>query len=152
MMKIVVGCDHAGFPMRDTVAAHLERAGHEVLLRGAASTDPVDFPDVVQDVCGSLFAEGADRAVLVCGTGIGACMAANKVPGVRAALAHDHYSAHQAVEHDDANVLCVGAQVVGPAVLRELLDAFLEARWDGSEHFARRVRKLNEMDGTARRL
>ena len=111
-MRVIVGSDHAGFPMRDAVVQHLEQAGHQVFIRGATSLEPVDFPDVVQEVCASLFSESGDRAVLVCGTGIGACMAANKVPGIRAALAHDHYSAHQAVEHDDANVLCVGAQVV----------------------------------------
>jgi ribose 5-phosphate isomerase B len=147
-MKIALGADHAGFPLRDTVVAHLRAQGHDVVVRGAESTDPVDFPDVVQDVCRALADDGADRVVLVCGTGIGACMAANKIPGVRAALAHDHYSAHQAVEHDDANALCLGAQVVGSAVALELVDAFLEARWKAHDPFDRRVAKLNAMDRT----
>lgn len=148
-MKVVIGCDHAGFPLKRVLIEHLKERGHTVIERGAWDDSEVDFPDIVVDVCQTLRDTEADRAILACGTGIGASMAANKIPGVRAALAHDHYSAHQAVEHDDANVLCLGAQIVGSAVACEIVDAFLTARWESSEHFARRVAKLTALESRA---
>lgn len=149
-MKVVIGADHAGFPLKGPLIEHLKRSGHEVVERGTFDESEVDFPDIVSDVCWALRHEGADRAILVCGTGIGASMAANKVPGIRAALAHDHYSAHQSVEHDDANVLCLGGQIVGGAVAREIIDAFLAATWDTSEHFVRRVAKMTALEAAPR--
>jgi ribose 5-phosphate isomerase B len=149
-MKVVIGADHAGFPLKGLIIEHLERSGHKVVERATFDGTEVDFPDIVSDVCAALRDEGADRAMLICGTGIGASMAANKIPGIRAALAHDHYSAHQSVEHDDANVLCLGAQIVGSAVAREIIDAFLAARWDTSDHFVRRLAKLTALETTSR--
>lgn len=148
-MKIVIGADHAGFPLKGQVASFIEDEGHEVLDAGTWSEQPVDFPDIVSSVCAMMASTSADRGVLVCGTGIGASIAANKIPGIRAALAHDIYSAHQSVEHDDANVLCLGAQIVGPAVARELVHAFLAARWDQAEEFVRRVGKIAELERRA---
>ena len=141
-MQVVIGADHAGFPAKQAVFDHLVAAGHGVDDVGVSSAEPVDFPDVTVRLCQRVLDRRAERGLLICGTGIGACMAANKVNGIRAALAHDVYSAHQCVEHDNANVLCLGAQVVGPAVMRELIDSFLCAKWEPIEPFSGRVAKL----------
>jgi ribose 5-phosphate isomerase B len=145
-VKIVLGADHAGFPLKGEVASFIAAEGHQVLDAGTWSEKPVDFPDIVSGVCAMMASTSADRGVLVCGTGIGASIAANKIPGIRAALAHDIYSAHQAVEHDNANVLCLGAQIIGAAVAHELVHAFLAARWDQAEEFVRRVGKITELE------
>jgi ribose 5-phosphate isomerase B len=125
----------------------LQAWGHEVRDFGAFSPEPVDFPDIAKLVGGAVTAGEADRGLLVCGTGVGACIAANKLIGIRAALCHDLYSAHQCVEHDDVNVLCLGAQIVGELMAREILKTFLAAEFSTEEHFRRRVAKLAEMDG-----
>jgi ribose 5-phosphate isomerase B len=145
-MRLAVGGDHAGFPLKGPVLDALRGWGHEVADLGTHSTEPVDFPDITQAVCAQLTDGRADRAILVCGTGVGACIAANKIPGIRAALCHDVYSAHQSVEHDDVNVLCLGAQIVGPALALDLIRTFLDARFSDEEHFRRRVRKLAELE------
>ena len=145
-MKIVVGADHAGFAAKETVRSSLAAAGHDVTDVGTKSEAPVDFPDIAVALCREILDGNAQRGIMVCGTGIGACMAANKVRGIRAALAHDRYSAHQCVEHDDANVLCVGAQIIGPAVMREIIDSFLMAEWSPAEEFHRRVAKLADLE------
>ncbi|MFV0336559.1 MAG: RpiB/LacA/LacB family sugar-phosphate isomerase [Tropicimonas sp.] len=145
-MKITIGSDHAGFPMKADIVAHLESLGHEVTDVGCHSTDPVDFPDVARQVTDRLLAGQADRALMVCGTGVGAAIAANKRPGIRAAVGHDVHSAHQCVEHDDVNVLCIGAKIVGPWLARDLVSAFLRAEFSTSEEYRRRVAKLDEMD------
>lgn len=145
-MDVVIGADHAGFPAKQAVFDHLVASGHRVEDVGAADDEPVDFPDVTLRLCERVLDDQAERGILICGTGIGACMAANKVNGVRAALAHDVYSAHQCVEHDNANVLCLGAQVIGPAIMRELIDTFLYAKWDPVEPFSRRVAKMDEIE------
>jgi len=145
-VRIAVGGDHAGFPLRGAVARTLADWGHEVCLYGPDKPDPVDFPDLAQLVCGAVTRGEADKAIMLCGTGIGACMAANKIAGIRAALCHDLYSAHQCVEHDDANVLCLGAQIVGELMALELIQTFLGARMSDEEQFRRRVVKLNAMD------
>jgi ribose 5-phosphate isomerase B len=145
-MVIAFGNDHAGFPLRDVVKTHIERQGHRVVDHGTHTADPVDFPDIVALVCGSIREGVAQRGVLVCGTGVGACIAANKTPTIRAAVCHDIYSSHQCVEHDDVNVLCVGAQVIGPDVAKALVTSFLEARFSTEEHFRRRVRKLHDLE------
>src|SRR5262249_35789243 len=110
-MKLALGGDHAGFPLKGPVYDFLTAQGHDVTDLGTHSTAPVDFPDIARSVCNMVRTGAAQRAILVCGTGIGACIAANKLPGIRAALCHDTYSAHQCVEHDDANVLCIGAWI-----------------------------------------
>ena len=114
-MKIAVGGDHAGFPMKAPVVEHLKSLGHKVTDHGTHSEDPVDFPDIAQKVTAAILSGEADRGVLVCGTGVGAAIAGNKVPGIRAALAHDTHCAHQGVEHDDVNLICIGAWIIGIA-------------------------------------
>ena len=145
-MRIAVGSDHAGFPLKGTVLQLLKSWEHTVRDCGSFTEAPVDFPDIVALVCAEIKGGRADRGVLVCGTGIGAAMAANKTHGIRAALCHDTYSAHQCVEHDDANVVCFGAQIIGPSIAEEVLRGFLDAKFSTEEQFRRRVRKLNELD------
>ena len=145
-MKLAIGADHAGFPLKGPVVALLKSWGHAVTDMGTYSTDPVDFPDIAKKVCGEVLARRAERGILVCGTGVGACIAGNKVRGIRAALCHDTYSAHQCVEHDNVNLLCMGAWIVGPKVAEEILAAYLKASFSTDEDFRRRVRKLDEME------
>lgn len=145
--RVLLGSDHAGHDLRRDLAEHLTALGYDVDDRGPASRAPIDFPDVAADLGRAVArSDGAARGVLLCGSGVGVSIAANKVPGVRAALAHDGYSAHQAVEHDDANVLCLGARVIGVALARDLVDTFLAARFDPSDDFVRRVRKIDALD------
>jgi ribose 5-phosphate isomerase B len=148
-MRIIVGADHAGFRLKGPVVSALREWGHEVEDVGTHTPDPVDFPVIARRVCDPVRAGEYDRGVMVCGTGIGACMAANKIPGIRAALCHDVHSAHQSVEHDDANVCCIGAQIVGEWLALDLLRAWLDARMSDEEHFQRRVRQLAEMERDA---
>ncbi|WP_411699617.1 RpiB/LacA/LacB family sugar-phosphate isomerase [Conyzicola sp.] len=145
-MIVSVGADHAGFPVKQRIIDAVEKLGHTVIERGAISTEPVDFPDVTQDTCAPVLDGTADRAVLVCGTGAGAIMAANKIPGIRCGLANESYSAHQAVEHDDANVIALGAWLVPPAFIDDIVAEFLAATFDDDEDTRRRVAKLNALD------
>jgi ribose 5-phosphate isomerase B len=145
-MKIAIGGDHAGYPLKGPVIELLRAQGHDVDDFGSYSPEPVDFPDIARLVCAAVRDGAAERGVMVCGTGVGACIAANKIPGIRAALCHDTYSAHQCVEHDDVNVLCIGAQIVGIKLVGEILSAFLAAEFSTAEEFRRRVRKLSEME------
>lgn len=145
-MRIAVGADHAGFALKQPLIDGLRQHGHEMFDLGTHSTDPVDFPDVVLPVCSAVLEGSAERGILVCGTGIGACMAANKIAGIRAALCHDIHSAHQAVEHDDANVMCIGAKIVGEWLALDLVAAFVGARFGGEEHFRRRIAKMAEFE------
>ena len=145
-MKIVVGSDHAGFPLKMEMAEALRKDGHEVLDVGTHSTEPVDYPDSAAAV-GRAVTEGkAEKGVLICGSGIGASVAANKIKGVRAAICHDVYSAHQGVEHDDMNVLVLGGRIIGPAVAGELVKAFVGAKYTAEERHARRLAKVNALD------
>ncbi|MCC6175093.1 MAG: ribose 5-phosphate isomerase B [Chloroflexi bacterium] len=148
-MRIVIGADHAGFTLKGPVVEQLRAWGHDVEDVGTHSSEPVDFPDIAQTLCGKVTGGQANRGIMVCGTGIGAAMAANKIPGIRAALCHDMYSAHQCVEHDDANVLCIGAQIVGDQLAFDLIKTYLAAEFSTEEHFRRRVRKLAEMEQQA---
>jgi len=145
-MKIVIGSDHAGFHLKTELAAFLEGSGHQVEDIGSFTPEAVDFPDIARDLCAAVKSGANERGILVCGTGVGASIAANKVRGIRAAVGHDIHSAHQAVEHDDVNVLCIGAQIVGPWLARDLVTAFLNAEFEPTEDFVRRVEKLNEME------
>ena len=145
-MRIVVGADHAGFPLKGAVVAALREWGHTVDDVGTDSVEPVDFPDVARRVCEPVRDGRAERGVLVCGTGVGACIAANKFPGVRAGVCHDVHSAHQAVEHDDVNVCCLGARIVGDWLALDLLRTFVDARFGGEERFRRRLAKLAELE------
>ncbi len=145
-MRIVIGADHAGFELKEFIIGDLARAGHEVLDKGTHSTEEVDFPDYARAVGEAVLGGEAERGILVCGSGVGACIAANKLAGIRASLCHDIYSAHQGVEHDDMNVLCLGAQIIGPQVALELVRAFLAARFSGEERYRRRLAKIEAME------
>ncbi|MDO8613522.1 MAG: ribose 5-phosphate isomerase B [Dehalococcoidia bacterium] len=149
-MRIVVGADHRGYEMKDEIAAALKRDGHEVLDVGTNSADSVDYPDYARAVGEAIVDGRAERGIIVCGSGVGAGIAANKIRGVRAALCHDTYSARQGVEHDDMNVLCLGARVVGDALAMELVKAFLTARFKGEERLRRRLDKVAEMEREGR--
>ena len=150
-MRIAVGTDHAGFPLKAPAIAELESLGHEVLDKGTDSTEAVDYPDYAQAVAEAVMRGEADRGLLLCGSGVGACVAANKVPGVRAATCHDTYSAHQGVEHDDANVLCLGARVVGENLALEIIRAWDGARFSEAERHKRRLGKLNAIEAKYQR-
>jgi ribose 5-phosphate isomerase B len=141
-----VGGDHAGFALKGPLIEFLRGLGHRVEDCGSYDPAPVDFPDIARAVCHSVRTGRADRGILVCGTGVGACIAANKIPGIRASLCHDVYSAHQCVEHDDVNVACIGAQVIGAKVAEDCLRAFLAAEFSTEEQFRRRVSKLADLE------
>jgi len=145
-MKIALGGDHAGFPLKGPLHEWLVAQGYDVTDFGTHSTEPVDFPDIAQAVCRAVKEGSAERGVLVCGTGVGACIAANKIPGIRAAVCHDSYSAHQCVEHDDVNLICIGAQIIGERLAKEVLTAHLKAEFSIEPQFRRRVGKLAEME------
>ena len=145
-MKLAVGGDHAGFPMKGPVIELLKAKGHEVTDYGTYSLDPVDFPDIAAKVCAAVRAGEAERGILVCGTGVGAAIAANKNPGIRAAVCHDVFSAHQSVEHDDVNLLALGAWIVGIKVAEEIIDTFLKAQFSTDPDFRRRVQKLHALE------
>jgi ribose 5-phosphate isomerase B len=145
-MKLAIGGDHAGFPLKGPIIERLRKWGHEVTDHGTHSTDPVDFPDIARLVTDQVRKGEADRGILVCGTGVGAAIAGNKTPGIRAAVCHDIYSAHQCVEHDDVNLLCIGAQIIGIKVAEEILQAFLKAEFSTAPEFRRRVQKLYDLE------
>ena len=145
-MRIAVGADHAGYPLKVEVVRFLEEQGHEVTDLGTHSTDPVDFPVYARQVGQAVQLGKADRGVLVCGSGVGACVAANKLRGIRAALCHDTYTAHQGVEHDDVNVLCLGGRVVGPALAYDIVHSWLTARYIGTGRHKRRVDQILEIE------
>lgn len=147
-MRVAVGADHAGLALKEELAALLRSDGHQVEDLGAHSYDPDDdYPDMARDVAKAVAEGRAERGLLVCGSGVGASVAANKVRGVRAGICHDTYSAHQGVEHDDMNILCIGARVVGSEVAREVVRAFLGAAFSGEERHRRRVQKILEIEG-----
>jgi RpiB/LacA/LacB family sugar-phosphate isomerase len=141
-MRIGIGSDHAGFPLKQEITNYLRDEGHEVLDLGTNNTDPVDYPDYAEAVGKSILEGAVKRAILICGSGVGASVAANKIPGVRAGLCHDSYSAHQGVEHDDMNVLVLGARVIGVALARELVENYMGAAFISEERHARRLRKV----------
>jgi ribose 5-phosphate isomerase B len=145
-MRIVIGSDHAGFPLKATILEFVKSLGHEVEDVGSYDSDPVDFPDIARKVTDRIVSRVADRGLMVCGTGVGASIAANKVKGIPAAVCHYVRSAHQSVEHDDVNVMCIGAQIVGAWLAKDLVKSYLEAQFSTNEDFRRRVRKLAEMD------
>lgn len=141
-MRVAVGVDHAGFPLKQPLMEELVRLGHTVVDFGTDSEVPVDYPDYALVVAEAVVTGAVDLGVLLCGSGVGACVAANKVPGVRAALCHDTYSAHQCREHDDANVLVMGPRVIGTSLARDVLETFLKARFSGAKRHLRRLAKI----------
>jgi RpiB/LacA/LacB family sugar-phosphate isomerase len=149
-MRLVVGSDHAGLALKQEVAEALRREGHEVLDVGAHSAEPSDYPDFAAALGRAVVEGRAERGVLICGSGVGASVAANKLHGVRAAVCHDTYSAHQGVEHDDMNVLVLGSRVVGSALAHELVRTFVGARFSGEERHRRRLEKVAALDAQRR--
>jgi ribose 5-phosphate isomerase B len=145
-MKIACAFDHAGFPLKQQVLEIVEAEGHEPIDLGTNSTDPVDYPDIARAAAERVREGGAERAIVVCGSGAGVAVAACKVPGIRAACAHDTYTAHQCVEHDDVNVLCLGARVVGPALAADVMRSFLGAHFTGEERHVRRLGKIQAIE------
>lgn len=147
-MKIAIGGDHAGYSLKPFLADWLKGLGHDVMDHGSFDEAPVDFPDIATAICKSLLSGEVGRAIMVCGTGVGAAIACNKVSGIRAAVCHDIYSARQCVEHDNVNVMCLGAQIVGSTIAQEMITAFLNAEFSTAPEFRRRVEKLGLMDGS----
>ena len=146
VMRIAVGSDHAGYPLKEHLAAWLAESGHAVYDLGTHSADPVDYPDYAAAVAQAVLDGRADRGVIVCGSGAGASIAANKLNGIRAAVAHDTYTAHQMVEHDDVNVLALGSRVVGEALAEDLVNTFIEAEFTREERHVRRLGKIEALE------
>ena len=145
-MNVAIAADHAGFALKLELIPALRSLGHVVEDLGTHSTDPVDYPDTARDVSRAVLSGKVERGVLICGSGVGASVAANKVPGIRAGLCHDSYSAHQGVEHDDMNVLVLGARVIGTALALELARVFLEARFTHEQRHVRRLGKIKALE------
>lgn len=146
-MRVAIASDHAGFRLKEELAAAMAATGHAVTDLGTHSEEPVDYPDYAAAVGRAVVQGKVERGIVVCGSGAGAAIAANKVRGVRAAQAHDTYTAHQAVEHDDANLLAIGARVIGPALAAEIVNTFLAARFTAEERHLRRVAKIKALEG-----
>lgn len=145
-MRVSIGADHAGYAYKSAIVPQLEAAGHEVLDEGTSGTESVDYPDFAEAVAERVARGEADRGILVCGSAVGVCIVANKIPGIRAGVCHDTYSAAQGVEHDDMNVLCLGERVIGISLAREIVDRFLEARFSGESRHRRRLDKLTAVE------
>ena len=146
-MRVVIGADHGGYALKDELKAFLESLGHEMIDVGAHTLDPADdFPDFTEPLAESVASGSADRGIMICGSGVGASVAANKIKGIRASVCHDTYSAHQGVEHDDMNVLCLGARIVGIELARELVGTFVSAEYVPEERFQRRLDKVLGME------
>ena len=145
-MRIAIGADHAGFALKQKLVDYLHELGHAVIDLGTMNQDPVDYPDYAEAVAKAVLQGQAERGVLICGSGVGASVAANKLPGIRAAVCHDNYSARQGVEHDDMNILVFGARIIGEELARELVRAFLAARFTAEERHLRRVGKIKALE------
>jgi len=145
-MRVAIGADHAGFQLKQVISEHLRSAGHTIIDVGTASDAPVDYPDYAEALAKVVVEGKVERGVLICGSGVGASVAANKIPGIRAGLCHDSYSARQGVEHDEINVLVLGARVIGSALAKELVDRFLGAQFSREERHRRRVEKIKALE------
>lgn len=146
-MKLAIAADHAGYPLKEEVRGYLERLGHEVIDLGAFNTEPSDYPDFADAVGRALTAGRAERGILICGSGVGVNVAANKMPGIRACMCHDTYSAHQGVEHDNMNVLVLGARIIGQELAFDLVAAFLDAKFESQvERYVRRLNKVKAIE------
>ena len=145
-MRIAVGADHGGYRLKIQIAEFLRKLGHEVNDLGTHSEEPADYPDYARAVSQEIMLKQADRAVLICGSGVGACIAANKFPGMRAAICHDTFSAHQGVEDDNVNILCLGARVVGDELAKDIVKVWLSASFSGAERHRRRLSKVEEIE------
>jgi len=145
-MVIAIAADHAGFQLKVLLLEFLKTLGQDVVDLGTQSEEPVDYPDYARAVAEVIMSQKVDRGILICGSGVGACAAANKFPGIRAAICHDTYSAHQGVEHDDLNVLCLGARVLGPELAKEIVRTWLSAVFSGAERHRRRLAKIGQIE------
>ena len=145
-MRVAIGADHAGFQLKQVISEHLRSAGHTIIDVGTATDAPVDYPDYAEALAKVVVEGKVERGVLICGSGVGASVAANKIPGIRAGLCHDSYSARQGVEHDEINVLVLGARVIGSALAKELVDRFLVAQFSREERHRRRVEKIKALE------
>ena len=145
-MRVVVGTDHAGFDLKEPILEQLRSLGHAPIDVGCNSRDAVDYPDFARAIAETILDGKADVGIMLCGSGVGGCVAANKFPGIRAGLCHDTYSAHQGREDDDVNVLCLGARVIGRALAAEIVDTFLKAQFSGIERHRRRVQKIEAIE------
>ncbi|MFN4293239.1 MAG: ribose 5-phosphate isomerase B [Thermoflexales bacterium] len=145
-MRVAIAADHAGFPLKTSLVEILKQDGHEVLDFGAFNAERSDYPDFARAVGEALQRGLAERGVLICGSGVGVCIAANKMRGIRACVCHDTYSAHQGVEHDDMNVIVLGARIIGVELAAEVLRAFLGARFSGIERYVARLKKVEQME------
>jgi ribose 5-phosphate isomerase B len=146
-LKLVISSDHAGFPLKEEVRAYLAQAGHEVADLGAYNTEPSDYPDFAEKVGEALKRGEAQRGILICGSGVGVCVAANKIPGIRAGICHDTYSAHQGVEHDDMNALVMGARIIGVSLAFEIVNAYVGAVFNTTEpRYTRRFKKVQAIE------
>ena len=151
-MNVALGCDHAGFALKPRLVGEIEQLGHQVVDCGTMSDAPSDYPDFAQAVGGAVRSGAAERGILVCGSGVGAAVAATKMLGIRAGLCHDTYSAHQSVEHDDVNVLCLGSRIVGEELAAEIVRTFLRAKFSGEERHIRRLKKIEQIEAESRRM
>jgi len=149
-MRVVIGSDHAGFEMKQQILAHVQKLGHQVLDVGTHSAAPADYPDYAEALGMAVLNNKADRGIMICGSGVGASIAANKIPGIRAGVCHDCYSAHQGVEHDNMNVLVMGARVIGQALANDIVEVFLDAQFTCEERHLRRLAKLQKLEARFR--
>jgi len=145
-LRIAIAADHGGFHLKTPLVEFLKKLGHEVIDLGTNSEEPVDYPDFARAVAQEILAKKAERGILICGSGVGACVTANKFPGIRAAICHDTFSAHQGVEDDDLNVLCLGARVVGPELAKDIIRVWISASFSGAERHRRRLAKVLEIE------
>ena len=145
-MRIAIACDHAGFPIKDEIVNLVENLGHEVEDLGTFDQEPVDYPDSAEKAARAILSGQTERAILLCGSGVGVCIAANKFKGIYAGTCHDTYSAHQGVEHDKMNVLCLGARIVGVELAKEIVKKFVGASFSNEERHIRRVKKIQEIE------
>jgi ribose 5-phosphate isomerase B len=145
-MRVVLGADHAGFELKQTLVSHVQAMGHEVLDVGTDSAAAVDYPDYAEAVGMAIITKEADRGILICGSGVGSVIAVNKIPGIRAAVCHDCYSAHQGVEHDDMNVLVLGARIIGSSLAQDLVWFFLGAEFSNEDRHLRRIEKVRNLE------
>lgn len=148
-MRIAIAADHAGFNIKDEIINLIQSVGHDVIDLGTYNQEPVDYPDYAAKVGKAIQDKQADRGVLICGSGVGVCVAANKIKGVYACVCHDTYSAHQGVEHDNMNVLCIGSRVVGIELVKDIVATFLSAQFIGEGRFLRRVEKVHKLENNA---
>jgi ribose 5-phosphate isomerase B len=145
-MHVAIGADHGGFPLKIVLLEHLKTLGHAVRDLGTYGSEPVDYPDYARAVANAIIDGRAERGILICGSGVGACVAANKFPDIRAAICHDTFSAHQGVEDDDMNVLCLGARILGAELAKDIVTTYLKATFSGAERHVRRLKKVAEIE------